>query len=142
MNRLWVVLAVWFAILAFGEWPRTEVTRVAAQSATDAPRYVGSMACASCHRDIYEHWQKTRMANVVRDPATHPDAIIPDLSTPNPVVTFSRNDIALVYGSKWKQRYFTKVGDDYFPLGAQWDIVHKQWRPYFVADNTDWWVPF
>ena len=29
------------------------------------------------------------------------------------------------YGSKWKQRYFTKKGDDYFPLGAQWDITHQ-----------------
>ena len=53
------------------------------------------------------------MANVVRDPVQHPDAIIPDLSKPNPLVKFTRNDIALVYGSVWKQRYFKKVGDDY-----------------------------
>ena len=58
------------------------------------------------------------MANVVRDPKTHPDAIIPDLSKPDPLVTFKKDDIAFVYGSKWKQRYFTRVGDDYFPLGA------------------------
>jgi predicted CXXCH cytochrome family protein len=82
------------------------------------------------------------MANVVRDPKVHPDAIIPDLSKPDPLLTFTVNDIAFVYGSKWKQRYFTKIGDDYFPLGAQWDITHKQWRPYFVQNNTDWWVPF
>jgi len=81
------------------------------------------------------------MANVVVDPKVHPDAIIPDLSKPDPLVTFTRNDIAFAYGSKWKQRYFTKVGDDYFPLGAQWDVTHKVWRRYFVADNTDWWVP-
>ena len=56
------------------------------------------------------------MANVVRDPKEHPDAIIPDLSKPDPLVTFTKDDIAFVYGSKWKQRYFTKVGDDYFPL--------------------------
>jgi mono/diheme cytochrome c family protein len=31
------------------------------------------------HADIYEHWKKTPMANVVRDPREHPDAIIPDL---------------------------------------------------------------
>jgi predicted CXXCH cytochrome family protein len=81
------------------------------------------------------------MANVVRDPKTHPDAIIPDLTRPDPLVTFTRDDIAFVYGSRWKQRYFTKVGDDYFPLGAQWDVTHKLWQRYFVADNTDWWVP-
>jgi len=81
------------------------------------------------------------MANVVRDPKVHPDAIIPDMSKADPLVTFTKDDIAFVYGSKWKQRYFTKVGDDYFPLGAQWDVTHKRWSRYFVADNTDWWVP-
>ena len=58
------------------------------------------------------------MANVVRDPRKHPDAIIPDLSKPDPLVSFSKDDIAFVYGSRWKQRYFTKIGDDYFPLAG------------------------
>ena len=56
------------------------------------------------------------MANVVRDPHQYPDAIAPDLSKPDPLVTFTKNDIAFVYGSRWKQRYFKKVGDDYYPL--------------------------
>jgi predicted CXXCH cytochrome family protein len=81
------------------------------------------------------------MANVVRDPKEHPDAILPDLTKPDPLVKFKKEDIALVYGSIWKQRYFTKIDDDYFPLGAQWDITHQIWRAYFVANNTDWWVP-
>jgi predicted CXXCH cytochrome family protein len=80
------------------------------------------------------------MANVVRDPRQHPEAIIPDLTKPDPLLTFTRDQIAFVYGSKWKQRYFTRVGDDYFPLPAQWDVTHRQWRPYFVAANTDWWT--
>jgi predicted CXXCH cytochrome family protein len=82
------------------------------------------------------------MANVVRDPKEHPNAIIPDLTKPDPLVTFSKNDIAFVYGSKWKQRYFKRVGDDYFPLAAQWDVAHKIWRAYTVRDGTDWWTPF
>ena len=73
----------------------------------------------------YERWTKTRMANVVRDPREHPDAIIPDFDKPDPLLTFKKDDIAFVYGSKWKQRYFKKVGDDYFPLPAQWDVTHK-----------------
>ena len=81
------------------------------------------------------------MANVVRDPKQHPDAIIPDLTKPDPLLTFKKDDIAFVYGSKWKQRYFKKVGDDYFPLPAQWDVTHKIWRAYFVREGTDWWVP-
>jgi len=107
----------------------------------DAPaaEYFGSAACRSCHAAIYERWTHTRMANVVRDPAAHPDAILPDLTKRDPLVTFTARDIAFVYGSKWKQRYFTKVGDDYFPLPAQWDVTHRQWRPYLVAAGTDWW---
>jgi predicted CXXCH cytochrome family protein len=81
------------------------------------------------------------MANVVTDPRQRPEVILPDLNKPDPLVTFKRADIAFVYGSKWKQRYFTKVGSDYYPLPAQWDVTHRVWRPYFVQPNTDWWVP-
>jgi predicted CXXCH cytochrome family protein len=118
--------------------PRTQ-----AQLIAPSPRaYVGSAACQKCHAPIYERWSKTRMANVVRDPREHPDAIIPDLSKPNELVTFTKDDIAFVYGSKWKQRYFTKVGNDYYPLGAQWDVTNRVWRAYMVQPNTDWWVKF
>ncbi len=102
--------------------------------------YVGSAACQDCHEEVYERWSKSLMANVVRDPREHPDAIIPDLSVPNPLLTFTLDDIALVYGSKWKQRYFTKVGDGYYPQPAQWDVINQQWRPYNVAVGTDWWT--
>ena len=115
---------------------------VLALAADAAPTYVGSAACKTCHSAIYARWQKTPMANVVRDPKEHPEAILPDLTKPDPLVKFKKEDIALVYGSIWKQRYFTKVGNDYFPLGAQWDITHQIWRNYMVANNTDWWVPF
>ncbi len=82
------------------------------------------------------------MANVVRDPKVHPEAIIPDLSQPDPLVKFTKDDIAFVYGSIWKQRYFTKKGDDYFPLGAQWDVTHQIWRAYQAAPGSDWWTAF
>lgn len=102
--------------------------------------YVGSASCKSCHSEIYERWSKTTMANVVRDPKAHPEAIIPDLSKADPLLTFTKEDIALIYGSIWKQRYFKKIGDDYFVFPAQWDVTHKKWKPYFVKD--DWWVKF
>jgi predicted CXXCH cytochrome family protein len=102
--------------------------------------YVGSGECKSCHEAVYDRWAKSRMANVVRDPKEHPDAIVADFSKPDPLVKFRTDEIALVYGSKWKQRYFTKVGDDYYPQAAQWDVTHKIWRPYMVANGTDWWA--
>ena len=60
-----------------------------AQGAT----YTGSAACKTCHPQVYERWQKTRMANVVRDPKEHPDAILPDLSKPDPLVKFGKDDL-------------------------------------------------
>ncbi len=124
---MWVILAL-LIVLPSAAFAQTVQT------------YAGSAACRTCHPAVYNRWTKTRMANVVRDPKTHPDAILPDLSKPDPLVKFTAADIAFVYGSKWKQRYFTKRGDDYYPLGAQWDVTHQIWRAYQVAPGTDWWT--
>ena len=104
--------------------------------------FVGSQTCRTCHAEVFNRWSKTRMANVVQDPKVHPEAILPDLTKPNPLVTFKKEDIAFTYGSKWKQRYFQKIGDEYFPLPAQWDVTHQMWRPYNTAVGTDWWTKF
>jgi len=82
------------------------------------------------------------MANVVRDPREHPGAIVADFAAPPPLVTFKPADVALVYGSKWKQRYFYKRGNDYFVYPAQWDIQNRVWRPYHPGPGSDWWVGF
>ncbi|HXH66005.1 MAG TPA: hypothetical protein VNI81_02320 [Candidatus Limnocylindrales bacterium] len=66
--------------------------------AMSSARYTGSASCQKCHAQIYEHWRKTPMANVVRDPREFPNAIIPDLST-NKILKFTKDDVALVYGS-------------------------------------------
>ena len=100
---------------------------IVAPSGLLAQQYAGSAACQTCHPSVYNRWSKTRMANVVRDPKTHPDAILPDLSKPDPLVKFTKDDIAFVYGSKWKQRYFKKAGDTYVPLPAQWNVETKKW---------------
>ncbi|MCZ2148806.1 MAG: cytochrome C [Bryobacterales bacterium] len=103
--------------------------------------YAGSAKCGTCHQSIYDRWKKTRMANILVDIKQRPDAILGDFSKPDPLVNFRKEDIVFTYGSKWKQRYFTKIGDDYFALGAQWDVRAGVWRPYYVRPGTDWWVP-
>ncbi len=117
------------------------LTSLAAAQTPPPNTYTGSQACATCHSATFERWKKTRMANVVQDPKVHPEAIIPDLSKPDPLLTFKKEDIAFTYGSKWKQRYFTKIGDDYFAFPAQWDVKNAIWRPYYAKPGTDWWVP-
>jgi predicted CXXCH cytochrome family protein len=105
-------------------------------------KFVGSATCERCHAKEFKGWEKTRMANVVRDPHAHPDAVLGDFSAADPVRTFGLDEVAFVYGSRWKQRYFTKRGDDYFPLPAQWDVAKKRWLPYHAEAGTDWWLPF
>ena len=102
-----------------------------------AATYVGSTACKTCHSAKYESWSKTRMANLVTDPKVHPEVILPDLTKPDPLVTFRLEDIARVYGTKWKQRYFQKVGDDYFRLRGQCDVSNQVWRAYNIATVAD-----
>jgi predicted CXXCH cytochrome family protein len=136
--RRYLIAAVFIFAAAQGLSGQAQPPRTAPQVQT-AAKYVGSRACQTCHADIYARWQKTPMANVVRDPREHPDAIIPDLAT-NTVNKFTRDDVALVYGSIWKQRYFTKIDNDYYPQAAQWDVMNHVWRPYFVANGTDWWA--
>ena len=65
----------------------------------------------------------------------HPDAIIPDLAT-NSIAKFSKDDVALVYGSLWKQRYFTKRGDDYFPEPAQWECDASRLASIFCRQGN------
>ena len=115
---------------------------VAAQESPLKAHYVGSQSCQKCHAEAYNGWKQTRMANVVRDPKEHPDAVLGDFAHPDPLVKFDLKDVAFVYGSRWKQRYFTKIGDDYFVQGAQWDIARKRWLPFHVEAGADWWVPF
>jgi predicted CXXCH cytochrome family protein len=121
--------------------PLTREEKTQEASTADTAHYVGSQACEKCHEQIYGHWKKTPMANIVRDPREHPDAIIPNLATNN-VAKFTKDQVAFVYGSIWKQRYFTKISDDYFPLPVQWEVNNHKWSKYFAADKADWWAKF
>ena len=121
--------------------PSKEVIAIQSHELNSA-HYVGSQACEKCHEAIYKRWQKTPMANVVLDPRQHPEAIIPDLKS-NGIAKVTLDQIALVYGNKWKQRYFTKIGDDFYPLPVQWDVGNRKWLEYHVPDTgADWWAAY
>ncbi len=116
------------------------VCKAAPNAALAQSHYVGSESCKSCHQAAYAGWKQSRMANVIRNPKEHPDAVLGDFAHPDPLRTFDLNDVAFVYGSRFKQRYFTRRGNDFFPEPAQWDIARKRWLPYHVEPGTDWWV--
>ena len=68
-------------------------------------------------------------------PANIPTPSFRTSQSPIRSLSFTKDDVALVYGSRWKQRYFKKVGDDYFPLPVQWDVFHQTWSRYFVPNE-------
>ena len=131
------VLCLLIGLFVLAGWPPGGAP---AHSQTPA-HYVGSKACATCHQDQYTRWSHTRMANVVTDPKVHPEVVVADFATPNPLVTFTVKDVAFVYGSVWKQRFFHRAGKTYVPYPVQWDITNKKWLPYHVPDKGgDWWT--
>ena len=109
-------------------------------AAVNGAHYTGSKACQSCHQDIYARWSKTAMANVLLDPKTHPDAFAADPATAPPELRFNKDDVAFVYGSIWKQRFWKKSGDTYIVMPVQYNIATKKWSKFHVADNQDWWA--
>ena len=113
-----------------------------AQTVPPGSTYMGSESCRECHLEIHDRWQDTLMANVLQDPRERPNAILADFDTDNPLVTFGPEDVVFTYGSKWKQRYYTRVGDDYAVFPAQWDVQNREWRRYYVRPGTDWWAEF
>jgi len=113
------------------------------EAAVNGAHYVGSQECQRCHEEVYARWQKTAMANVLRDPKVHPDAFAADPATAPEDLRFAKGDVAFIYGSKWKQRYWTKSGDTYVPLPAQWNFETKKWSKYHVPDTGgDWWAKY
>ena len=131
-SALLAVASVFYLTAASVGFSFLSTTPAAAQAAQApatagaAATYVGSRHAAAATPQIYDavdedaHGERRQ-----RSAATIPTPSSPICRKPDPLVTFTRDDIAFVYGSKWKQRYFTKVGDDYFPFRAQWDVTQQ-----------------
>ena len=99
------------AVLVLGSMGVPACSRRAEPPPGATKQFVGSEKCATCHQDIYTRWKGTLMANVIRDPAKDPKA--PSSATSRRRIRSSRSarkTIAFTYGSKWKQRYFTRRG--------------------------------
>lgn len=121
---LFMVLA--FLIIAVPyAWPQANLT---------GATYVGSAKCKECHDRIYAQWRKTQHARVIEDVRKNPQALQGDFTTPDPIRTFGKKDVAYRHGTQWKQRYITK---DWKILPAQWNFDTQKWATFTVA-TTDW----
>lgn len=96
-------------------------------------RYISSQQCAGCHQLQHASWQRTLHPKIFR-PVTQDSDILGDFSKPDPAVTFKKEDVKFVVGSKWEQVYVHMVDGEYYPLTAKWMVMQKKWVPYKVKD--------
>ncbi|HSD41648.1 MAG TPA: multiheme c-type cytochrome [Burkholderiales bacterium] len=115
-----------------------------------ADGFVGSEACQKCHQAEYRTWKDTYHSKMIR---TLKDGLLKGAGdnwakdakgTAGPTrgnidgKPYKLEDVQLVVGSFWKQRYLVKnpaTGNLQF-MDKQWNTVHKQWENY--GQKNDW----
>jgi len=99
----------------------------------DAPggnRFIGSKACARCHKSYYDGWQKTFHSTVIQDVKANPASVLADFS--DETLPFSLDEVEYTIGSHWDQRYMKEIDGEYYVLPRLWSVQSKEWRPYSV----------
>jgi len=102
--------------------------------------YVGSRKCGRCHEQHYHGWKSTLHTKMEqRVIATgYNQTVLGDFSSKDPDLTFTLDEVDMLVGSRFKQRYAKKIGDDYYMLPAQWNVETDEWVPY--NPKKDWWA--
>ncbi|NOR52409.1 MAG: cytochrome C [Gammaproteobacteria bacterium] len=97
--------------------------------------YVTSERCQECHNSHYDSWRENTLHPYMFLPVSSPDAkILGDFDSGDPAVTFKKEEIEFVLGSKWEQVYARMIDGEYYPLPAKWYVIEKRWVPYKVND--------
>jgi predicted CXXCH cytochrome family protein len=128
-----VVIPVGFA---FGQ----EVTTPTLNQKTPVKQYIGSKKCAKCHEEYYKGWKTTLHSKMEQEVIrTGMDrTVLGDFSSKDPDLTFTLDEVDMLVGSRFKQRYAKKIQNDYYMLPAQWNVDTKEWVPYHP--KQDWWA--
>ncbi len=98
-------------------------------SPTHTVHYVGSETCQACH-PLHFTAQSHTLHTKIFHPVQSPDEILGDFTTPNPLVTFKKEDIEFVVGSAWEQVYLYRKGEALYPFPAKWMVLTKEWVPF------------
>lgn len=116
---------------------------------TEKGKFAGSKACRECHKVEYESWEQTLHSQMVR---SKDDGILKavvekwatdgtDTGPTKGNVTgevFTLNDVDMVIGSHWKQRFLVKnkeTGNHQF-MDKQFNRMSEKWEPY--GQKNDW----
>ena len=101
---------------------------------SDDPTYVTSDNCETCHQANYDSWKTNTLHPYMFLPVTSPEQILGDFDSDDPAVTFKKEEIEFVLGSKWEQVYARIIDGEYYPFPAKWYVIEKRWVPYKVKD--------
>jgi len=100
--------------------------------------YVTSERCRECHASHYDSWRENSLHPYMFLPVSSPDAkILGDFASGDPAVTFKKEEIEFVVGSKWEQVYARKIDGEYYPFPAKWYVMQQRWVPYKVDEWRD-----
>jgi predicted CXXCH cytochrome family protein len=102
--------------------------------------YVGSETCGECHEAHYQGW-KTTLHNKMEQVAIKEGPnknVLGNFLSQDFDLPFKLDDVDMLVGSRFKQRYAKKIGDDYYMLPAQWNVKTKEWVTY--QPKNDWWA--
>ena len=100
--------------------------------------YITSNKCRECHISQYDSWRNNTLHPYIFLPISSPDAkILGDFDSGDPVVTFKKEEIEFVIGSRWEQVYARIIDGEYYPFPAKWYVIEKRWVPYKVKDWHD-----
>ena len=138
MKASWI-LAVMLGICSSCTWGLPE----GAAARRTQPRledYAGSKKCLTCHQAHHGGWKSTLHSKMEQPVVSEGPGktVKSDFSSEDPVLTFGLDDVDMVVGSRFKQRYAKKIGDDFYMLPAQWNVETRQWVKY--QPKNDWWA--
>lgn len=131
---------VWGLELYSKQTDESVTTKPQPSLAPAAGNYVGSEKCLLCHQQHYHGWKSTLHSKMEQSVILKgPDKTVKaDFSSGDTVLTFKLEDVDMVVGSRFKQRYAKKIGDDFYMFPAQWNVETKQWVEY--QPKNDWWA--
>jgi len=94
--------------------------------------YVGSKDCARCHDEIYREWALTSHARTLQKPDENPDAIKAVFEDNG---EFDPEDVELVIGVHWTQRYVVNRNDKLRIARGVWSLGNGKWVRSFWQEQ-------
>ncbi len=153
MRKLYALLIVLTALMAFWgcttEEPVVDIAKITSQP----KEFVGSETCKTCHLEHYDSWKATNHSRMAQNAKLNEDAFIVDindkaikadfqkladagkLKLPVDQIYFpTKDEILYTLGNEWKQRYIVKKDGILYISPIQFNTETGRWVNYHEND--------